>query len=275
MRVVVAILLCLPLGIRAQQLRGSLNPILGLAGHWIVLLRNSGMAHHAIDSVQVNKRGEFRFRNKNLLAGYYRIGVGDDQVDIILNPIETEVSIHFDGRPLRDHVQVKVSMENERLWEYKYASRDTQAQSKRISGQRSIIDPRDAEALMRLTAEEDAVNMRLQATLDRLVAQDSASYFSKVIITDRKLMAALPEGPLAVRNAMDWIDPSLTRSAIYARAIMAILQSATPAVPDVLNTAADSVLHWASPDTMCWSFARPAHRGLYNIWARRGGAALG
>jgi peroxiredoxin len=240
----------------SQVLSGQLAPRLGAPGQYLVLHRISGQERIPLDSVRISRKGRFRFKPTTYPLGYYRLGVGDDQIDIILNPTEPRVSLRFSERPLQSGINVVESLENQRLWEYKLASRDTQDKIRIIAGQRNAVDSRDIESLLRLAHEEEVVNSKLQATLQRLVAQDSASYFAKVVGADQRLMDALDEGPQAIRDAMDWRDASLTRCTVYSKAIMAILQAATPAAPYTLAAASDSILAWASLDTACWSFAR-------------------
>jgi len=263
MRLIVIALFILPLLIRGQFLEGAYSPAHEKAGQYLVLYRTWGAEHIPIDSALVSKRGVFRFKDAFRPSGYYRVGFGDDQVDLILSPIESTAHFVFTGSPLREHLQVKFSLENQRLWEFKFASRDAQAQAQRIASQRMVTDPRDSDALLRLSAEEESVKSRLSQTLDHLVMQDSGSYFAKTILADKRLVEALPEGPKAVRDAMDWGDASLVRSSVYPRAIMAILQSATPAMPQVLVNAADSIMAWAAADTNCWAFAREQLIGIF------------
>lgn len=249
---------CLALAhpLAAQLIAGTMDPAAARPGAWLVLWATRGGEHFPIDSVQLDKRGQFRFRPAARPTGYYQLGYGSDRVDVILDAKEPELRIRFDGAPLREHLRILASQENLRLWEYKYASRDAQEQLRRIGAQRGLMDPRDADGLARLAQEEEQVKARLSALLDRLVAQDSGSFFSRAVLTDQRLMAALPNGPVAIRDAMDWRDADLVRSSVYPRAIMAVLQAATPAMPPVLINAADSILRWAAPDTACWSFAR-------------------
>jgi peroxiredoxin len=248
--------LALAIPLSAQLIAGAVDPAAVRPGGWLVLWATRGGEHSPIDSAQLDKRGQFRFKLAVRPTGYYQLGAGSDRVEVILNAKEPELRIRFDGAPLREHLQIQASQENLRLWEYKYASRDAQEQLRRISARRGLMDPRDADGLARLAQEEEQVKARLSSLLDRLAVQDSASYFSKSVLADKRLMAALPDGPVAIRDAMDWRDASLVRSSVYPRAIMALLQAATPALPAVLINASDSILRWASPDTACWSFAR-------------------
>jgi len=223
---------------------------------YIVLHRILGQERLPLDSVRIDKKGRFRFKPVKFPLGYYRLGIADDQVDIILNPAESKVVLNFTELPLQAGITVRESHENMRLWEYKRASRDAQDKIKVIGAQRNAVDPRDIESLLRLAQEEEQVNIKLQANLERLVAQDSSSYFAKVVRSDQQLMRALEQGPRAIRDAMDWGDASLTRCSVYSKAIMAILQSTTPASAHTLAAASDSILEWSSSDTASWAFAR-------------------
>lgn len=240
----------------AQALSGSVQMPAASQSRWMVLHAIRGQERLPLDSVRVDRNGRFRFRPRAYPLGYYRLGIGEDQIDLILNPREHKVQVNLGAPPLQNDVTCTGSPENQRLWEYKRASRDAQERLRAIAGQRALLDPLDIASLTRLAQEEDQVKERLSSLLERLVQQDSTSYFAKVVRADQRLMAALPEGPRAIRDAMDWTDASLVRCAIYPKAVMAILQAATPAMPATLATASDSILAWASGDTTCWSFAR-------------------
>lgn len=242
--------------VSAQEILGSMPVSSGGSGKPIFLYRANGGEHIRLDSALIDGEGRFRFSPADYPTGYYRLGFPEDQVDLILGVGEGTLRIDFAGRPLQEHITVSGSVENQRLWEYKWASRDAQRRRRSIAEARAGMDPRDQAGLDRLAAEESTILRHQQDLLNRLVAQDSSSFFAKVVITDQRLMAAIDHGPLAIRNAMRWTDPSLVRSAVYGKAIMALLQSSTPATPDMLIAASDSVLAWASGDAVCWSFAR-------------------
>ena len=240
----------------AQELRGRILPRSGTS-QWLVLNRTEGNEHIPIDSTRLDRKGNFSFTRRSFPTGFYQLVLGQsDRVEIILGTREPVVEIYCDGTPLQEHLSVVSSTENQRLWEYKWASREMQARAKSIAERRTQTDPHDATALETLTNEESALSDIQRATLERMVAQDSSSYFAKVVLTDKRLLAAVEHGTLAIRNAIDWNDASLVRSAVYPKALMALLQSATPASPEVLYTASDSILTWASEDSTCWTFAR-------------------
>lgn len=251
----------------AQEIIGSVPAATAGNRAYMVLHRTIGGEHIPMDSVRVDAKGLFRFAPHAYPLGYYRLGFTDDQVDLILGSDDGPLRVDFSGYPLQEHITVSGSVENQRLWEYKWASRDAQRKRRSIAEERVGLDPRDREGLERLAAEELLVQRRQQDVLNRLIAQDSSSYFTRVVVTDQRVMAALEHGPLAIRNAMRWTDPSLVRSAVYGKAIMALLQSSTPATPDMLITASDSVLAWAGADTLCWSYARAT---LVDVFATYG-----
>lgn len=247
---------CIALDAHAQKLSGTCAGEALQPGRHIVLYETRGPERFPVDSARIGRNGQFAFKQAFHRTGYYRLGTSDDQVDLILCDREPAVELELEGKPLQEHITVLTSEENKRLWEFKLASRAAQESTQRIARMRQALDPRDIDALQRLASEEEGVNERLNATLQRLVAQDPRSYFAKVVVADRRLMDALSAGPQAVRDSMDWTDDSLVRSMIYAKAIMAILQAATPANAATLAAASDSVLFWAEGDTACWSFAR-------------------
>ncbi|MCB9184648.1 MAG: AhpC/TSA family protein [Flavobacteriales bacterium] len=242
--------------VQAQSVSGVISGVPAGSVAFLRLYATRGMDHLVIDSVRVDDQGRFSFADRSYPTGYYRVGFEGDQVDLILGDGVEQVRLEFDGRPLQSHITVHGSEVNQRLWEYKYASRESQRQLQEIAGRRAQADPHDAALLNQLTDQEEQVQARLSAVLDRIIGQDQSSFFAKTVRVDRAVMDALEHGTEAVRDAMDWSDATLTRSAVYPRAVMALLQSATPASPEMLQSASDSLLAWASGDLDCWSFVR-------------------
>lgn len=225
-------------------------------GAVIVLWETRGQDHVPIDSARTGNDRRFRFEISRG-AGFYQISVNDtDRVELILDPRERSVEFAFDGTPLREHITVRASAENMRLWEYKRASRAYGLEVAAIQRRRASVDPRDAALLDSLARIEETALLRKEALLERLLSQDSTAYFHRIVRQDQRLMAALPGGARAVRDAFAWSDPRVLRSAVYPKGIMAILQTATPATTEALWSATDSVLAWAAGDTACWSYAR-------------------
>ncbi|WKZ66552.1 MAG: TlpA disulfide reductase family protein [Flavobacteriales bacterium] len=250
---------------RAQEILGSLGP--ASVGEWITIYGTRGTDHFPLDSARISGSGAFRFAPRAFPLGYYRLGFANDQVDLILGaPGDARIRLDFSGRPLQEHITVSGSTENQRLWEYKWASREAQRRLRAVTDQRAGMDPRDTAGLNRLSQEERTLKQRQQEFLARLMAQDTASYFAQVAALDQRLMSAMQAGPAAVRNAMRWSDPSLLRSSLYPKAIMALLQSTTPASPGMLRVACDSLLHWSSPDTACWSFTRTQLIAIFSAY---------
>src|SRR5690606_25928791 len=114
--------------------------------------------------------------------------------------------------------------------------------------QRASVQPNDSVAVRGFNAREAAANTQRTATLDRIITQDSSGYFARVILTDRRVMAALPQGAEAIARTFPWADAGLMHSSIYPKAVMAYLQKLPFEVDGGLRAGADSVLHWASPD---------------------------
>ncbi len=226
------------------------------AGTLAVLWETRGQDHMPIDSCRVQRDGRFRFVGSRG-AGFYQLSLNDtDRVELILDPREPTVEVSFDGTPLREHLTVHVSAENMRLWEYKLASRAYGLELAAIQRSRALADPRATPVLDSLVIAEREALLRKETHLERLLDQDTTSYFHRIVRQDQRLMAALPLGARAVRDAFAWNDQRVLRSAVYPKGIMAILQTATPATTDALWNATDSVLTWAAGDTACWSYAR-------------------
>lgn len=228
-----------------------------LSTELLFLVEVKGGDHKAIDSVRIDRNGRFRFANRNYPAGFYKLALNDsDEVDIILDPREDRVELVLSGRSLQDEVSVVRSAENDRLWKYKAISRESGVELSGLRAMRENTDPLDSRTLRRIDSLEASVDARRRSTLDALLADAPASYFALVVKADRDLMAAIPDGAKAVKDAFPWSDPRLVRCSIYPKAIMAYLQALPFAGPDAFMQAVDSLLSWSGSDTTCWSYTR-------------------
>ena len=239
----------------AQLISGTLErPLQALR---IVLYGTRGTDHPAIDSVSVDADGHFTFLDRTYPPGFYQIGAStSDRVDIILDPLESEVKIAFHGYPLQRNVEVLRSNENQRMWAYKLVSRKGQETLARIRSDRATASPMDTALLRTLYDREATATHEMHRALDSLVALSSEGQFAFAVAADRRLERAIANGQQAILHALDLSDPRNLRSASYAKAIMAYLQNSTPTDEYALHRACDSVLIAADRDTACWSYAR-------------------
>lgn len=271
--------MALRLSVLVPGIVAVMQPVLGqsLAGsfdlnngrpEFVVLWSTLGQDHVPSDTAFVDRKGRFAFEERLNASGFYQLSANDsDRVELILDPREHSVEVRFDGSPLREHITVVRSSENQRLWEYKRASRSYGLEVAELRQQRAASDPHDASTLRLLDSLESQALARRGSILDRLLAQDPTSYFSKVVGADGRLTAAIPQGTIAIRDAMDWADAGLVHSTVYPKAITSVLQSATPATADVLLNASDSLLKWAEQDTVCWRYVRSFLVKLFSEYA--------
>lgn len=239
----------------SQQLSGTFQ--VPVAERTMRLFLTRGQDRVLIDSTTIDRKGRFSFAQRTHAAGFYQLALSDtDRVDLILSPVEPVVEVRFDGVPLQEHITVVASDENQRLWEYKRSSRATSLALNEVRTQRASADPRDARELGRLDSLEREIGVRRMALLGRITGQSPQSYFAKVVEADRRLTVAIPQGTLAIKEAIDWSDPDLLHSTVYPKALSALLQSATPATGDVLMQASDSLLSWSSGNEECWRYTR-------------------
>ncbi|HQZ43633.1 MAG TPA: redoxin domain-containing protein, partial [Flavobacteriales bacterium] len=244
--------------VRTQTISGSFEfePSTSLPEQ-VVLWNTFGGEHTRIDSALVRKNATFSFEDRAYATGFYQLTVNDtDLVDIILDPHETELNLRFSGRPLQEHVQIIASLENQRLWEYKAISRDSQERARDNLKARSGSSYHDTVARQRFDSIDASIIAAKQSNLDRLIEQDPSSYFTKMVVADRQLMSSIPMGFEAIRDAFDWSDGELLRSAIHDKAVMAVLQSIPMDMENGLVRVCDSVLFWSEPDLECWSRTR-------------------
>ena len=247
--------IALALGAPAQRITGEL--IAAERPGVIYLFATTGHDRVLIDSAAIDGNGRFSFQHNGRGPGFFRLAIAEnDQLDLILSPRETQVDIRFDGLPLQEHIAVIVSDENQRLWEYKRASREFGRVSAQLGERRSIADPRDSVELRTIDVLLERSSMRRSELLARLISMDTSSYFAKVVLADQRLTAAIPHGSLAIKHSMAWSDPDLVHSAVYPNAIQAVLQSAQPGTADVLAQASDSLLAWSSGSEVCWRYVR-------------------
>lgn len=240
----------------AQRIQGSFEQ--GVERPERILLEETwGIEHRAIDSVAVDKKGQFQFPKRTYPGGFYRLHAGGgDVLDLVIDPRESEVVVRFGGRPLQEHVTIVRSDDNQRLWEYKRASRESQAKLAALRLDRQRISLQDREAIAAIEAQENAVRAGQLELQDRLAQQDTNGVFQHMILAERRLMAAIPAGAESVRAAMAWSDPLLVRSSTYPKAIMGYLQGLPEPMLEDFMAATDSMLSWASGDTACWRFTR-------------------
>lgn len=245
-------LLCCNLGLAAQQIRGELR--FNDRPATVVLLASLGGSTQPVAEASVDERGRFSFAPLSLEVGFYKLALNDsDQVDLILGPNDPEVRLTFTGRPLQEHITVEASMENTVLWRYKAISRAHQQVLAAIRTERATASARDSDRSDQLTAREQAADATKARELDALLLEHPNSYFAFAVNTDRRLMAALPHGPEAWRNAVDLCDRRLLRSNLFAKVVLGSLQLATDRP---LEQVCDELLGHCRTDSLLWTTMR-------------------
>jgi thiol-disulfide isomerase/thioredoxin len=231
----------------------------------IVLLDTRGGDHRSIDTAQVDRRGRFRFTTRHLRAGFFQLAVNDtDRVDIILDPREKEVRLTFSGLPLQENIIIHASLENQRLWEYKRISRNTQQNLAMLRQQRAGVAPQDVEAHQRMDSSEAAMVRERAAAMERLITTDTTSYFHHVVRADRRLSAAISAGGTRVGSTFNWNDDRLLHSSVYAKAVLGWMQTAPPDLPDGLISATDSLFLWTRSSPGAWTYVRSLLARLFD-----------
>lgn len=258
--------LCASMQASAQKITGTIAPHKQLPGK--VLLQEAwGGDHRTVDSTTIDRKGHFRFAHKVRGPGFYRLLVGTSgPVDLIIDPREAEIVLEFSDTPLQEHILVKRSTGNQRLWEYKRASREGQIKLAAIQEERRDLPLNDLSALSQLDAREEAVHVWQKAVLDRLISADPDGPFERIILADRRLNEAGGKGPDVVKEAINWTDQALVRSSVMPKAIMAYLQELPQASSADLSSSSDSLLSWSRADTLCWAFARSFLVRLFSIY---------
>lgn len=250
----------------AQRIQGSFQR--GTTFPTQVILQETwGGTHRSIDSVAVDRKGRFAFPAHSRGAGFHRLMIGQEElVDLVIDPRESTIELHFSGRPIQEHITVLRSAQNQRLWEYKRASREGQSRMAVLREERKGTSPLDAQANAALDQRETEVRTWQQGILDRLVATDPVGPFERIVLADKRLAEAAESGSDGVRDAMSWSDPALVRSSVYPKAIMAYLQNQPDPTVQDLVLASDSLLEWSAGDPLCWTFTRSFLLRLFSVY---------
>lgn len=250
----VAGLLCAT-GIFAQVIQGVLEHPLP-AGH-VVLYGTRGSQHPALDSVHVAADGTFSFGPRRWPAGFYQLGINDDdRVDFVIDPTEPVIELAFHGIPLQRNMNVLRSSENQRLWSYKLKSREGQELISALQEQRSTASPLDTALLRGLDRNEFRVRGDLRHALDSLVSIHPDGPFALAVQADRRLDSAIAGGPHLIRAVFDFSDPRSLRGSAYAKAILLYLQTTSYTADMPFHRACDTLLSEAAKDTSCWNYMR-------------------
>lgn len=258
--------LLLPVVARTQVIKGVFE--LPLPAQIVVLYATTGSDHPPIDSVRIADNGAFAFTQRTYPAGFYQIGInGDDRIDLVVDPDDPLIELAFHGTPLQRNVTILHSADNQRMWAYKLISRAGQDEMQAIQNERANAAPLDTALLRRLALHETLTRQRMRHALDSLSAVAPDGQFARAVQVDRKLDAALREGPMAIRQAFDFADPWTLRSNAYAKATVAYLQATPFGDEYALLRACDTLLLAAGPDTACWRYMR--HQ-LVDIFATYG-----
>lgn len=239
--------------LQAQHLSGHFDST-HVAGQWITLSIAHGTTYHNVDSVRIEATGEFSFPKNFNTSGYYQLALADDQFDLLLDAREPEVNLVFNGLPMQEHVQVRRSDENQRLWEYKFASRQAQAIEAAAAQQKLSLQPTDTAALAQLDSISERAERVKQGHLQRLLTQDPSSLFTKTVKADLALISVMRKTPNDVAKAFDLSDPELMRSSMYDKAVMVFLQNMNPVNETQFSVAADTLMALASKDPECKAY---------------------
>ncbi len=104
--------------VQAQYVHGSVSER-SWAGEWLYLKQIKGSKSYLVDSAQINEKLYFRFPKNGYELGFYSLNKDKkNKVDLILNPAESEVLLHFEDKYLASSMLVRASNENILLADY-------------------------------------------------------------------------------------------------------------------------------------------------------------
>ena len=248
----VALLAAQPL--QAQLFQGHFDDP-AAADRQLLLSQARGGGFHAIDSVRVGPTGDFDFQRKFLATGFYNLALNDsDRVDLILDAHEPLVYLQFDSLPMDEHLHVRTSDENKRLWEFKYISRETQAVQASVAQQRLSLSPTDTLALAQLDQVEERAERMQEDYLQQLSQGGASGFFTKALRVDKAIQEARGQGPMDVANVCDFSDPELMRSSVYDKAVMYFIQNLNVRDEDQFSAAADTLMILSSRNRDCQAY---------------------
>lgn len=238
----------------AQRVQGHIDDP-AVRGAQLVLSVARGASFTPVDSVRTDAAGDFRFPEMFKAAGFYRLALNDtDQMELILDGREPVVDMEFDSIPLADHVHVRTSDENKRLWEFKYISKETQAVRTAAAQQRIVLLPTDTAQLDQLNAVEQRAMRMEEQYVHQLVNNAHGGYFAKVLTVDDAVRGTRGKGPMAVAAVCDFSDPELMRSSVYDKAVMVFLQNLNVVSEEQFILGSDTLLHLAGRNPECRAY---------------------
>lgn len=238
----------------AQRLQGHMEDPTAKGAQLVVSVAR-GSSFMPVDSVRTDAAGAFSFPETFYATGFYRLALNDtDRMDLILDGHEPVVDLDFDSIPLADHVHVRTSDENKRLWEFKYISKETQAVRTAAAQQRMVLLPTDTAQLEQLDAVEQRAMHMEEQYVHQLVNNAQGGYFAKVLTVDDAVRGARGKGPMAVAAVCDFSDPELMRSTIYDKAVMVFLQNLNVVSEDQFIVGSDTLMHLAERSPECRAY---------------------
>ena len=240
--------------LQAQQLKGHIaDP--SAAGKKLVLFQARGASFIPVDSTRITEQGDFSFPKHFNATGFYQLVLSNtDQVNLVLDAREPLVDLHFEGRPLADHVRVQTSDENKRLWELQYVTKETQAVKVAVADQKSRLLPTETIELDALDRVEQRAIHTQEQYMEELAGRAPTSYFAKILRVDHAIQRARGKGPMAVAEVCDFSDPELLRSTAYDNGVMAFIQNLNAVSEVQFSNAADTLMQLASGDTSCKAY---------------------
>lgn len=237
----------------AQQIRGEIQ---NADAKQISLLSTIGHTYNLIDSASIGKNGKFTFNTKGFVTGFYQLAVNDsDVVDIIINRSEPLVELSFSGTPLQENILIEKSDENRLLWEYKLTSREAQAKEAALRHQKFTLSNSDSIGRKQIEDKIEANREWKRSRLSELAATLPNSYFTRVTGLSRDLETAERIGPQAVLQIMDFSDPELLRSSIYAKALLSYLRSLPLDSEESFLDGLDNLIEATETDSSCREYS--------------------
>lgn len=248
-----------------QMLAQPLTATMGFdlpVGTEVKVFVSRGADRVLVDSALTDAQGRAHFERTWPGSGFYQLMLPDsDRVDFIIDVREPRVVLAFSGKPLQEHLHVVTSEENNRLWEYKRLSREAQAIRANIALEREALP---ATAVDR-SRELDSLERRTQAMqgkqLTRLSAEAPNGYFARAVNAGRMVDNTANGADLL--PAFPFADADLLRSAVYAKAVLAVIQHQLVYSEETFASAADSVLARARPCTDCHDYALGLLLGVF------------
>ncbi len=157
----------------------------------ILLYEIYGAQLRPVDTTKVNSDGSFHFKTNEYSLGYYRLASSSQNwVDVILNPKEKEISLHFKNSIAIEEMEVMVSDENKAAMKYRLLIEERFREESSVMKQLSSLAKENKKDILKLTTAIRELR-RKRNDLTRSIQKDyKNTFFAEFSEIDRPFIGA-------------------------------------------------------------------------------------